>query len=270
MRVYRIDYSRLQLRFPFKRFLFENIHCQLHHFIPFGGIDKGGIQYAVEHQFHSIPLTRQGIDAHKNHLLLPSSTTGSPKSPCSHTVIHSIYGIDLRKTLQKGVHLCLGRLLQPSCIFAGKQGHVRILADGTHKPLMALDSGSRTDKSAQFDYFSAPFQAMGYVIADGFAQLIIVGSDVCGIFIGKYSAVYHNHRYSFIESLLDNRSESHSFIGCYNQQVNLLPDEVSYVFYLTPAVVMRRTCLYFDSSVEQGFPLYLVIHLVTPGVVTAL
>ena len=63
MRVYRIDYSRLQLRFPFKRFLFENIHCQLHHFIPFGGIDKGGIQYAVEHQFHSIPLTRQGIDA---------------------------------------------------------------------------------------------------------------------------------------------------------------------------------------------------------------
>ena len=250
VRIYRVDYCCLQFCLPFKRFLLQNIHRQLNHLVSFGGINEGSIQHAVQYQFHSVTLAGQSIDTYKQHLLLTSQTSGSLISTGGHTVVHPIHGINLQKTLQEGIHLYFGRLPQPTRIFPGKQGDARIPADGTHKALVTFDGRSGTDKSAQFDYFSAPLQAMGYVIADGFAQLVIVGSDVCGIFIGKYPAIHHNHRNTSIESFLHNGSESHSLVGSHNKQVYLLPDEVTYIFYLSPAVVIRRTRLYLYASVK--------------------
>lgn len=65
MRIGTVDNSRIHHRFARIRFLFENVHCQLQYFISIGRINESRVQYTIEHEFQTISLTRQGVNAYK-------------------------------------------------------------------------------------------------------------------------------------------------------------------------------------------------------------
>ena len=143
MRIGTVDNSRIHHRFARIRFLFENVHCQLQYFISIGRINESRVQYTIEHEFQTISLTRQGVNAYKNHFFFPSGFFGSLISSRSYSVIMRIHSINLRVTSKHTVHFYFCRPTLPSRICFINQLYLGKMTDSSHKSLMTFHGGSR-------------------------------------------------------------------------------------------------------------------------------
>ena len=142
MRICTVDHRSVHDRFPGIRLFLKDIHCQLHHFVAIGRINKSSIQHTVEHHFQSVAFAGESIDTDKNHFLLPSHFLCSLISSRSDTVIMRIHGVYLRMPTEHTIHFHFRRFTLPRSIRFINQFDIRKVTDSSHKSLMAFHGRS--------------------------------------------------------------------------------------------------------------------------------
>ena len=158
VRVRAVYNGSIHDRFARIRLLLKNIHGQLHHFVPISRINKSCIEHIVKHQFKPVSFAGQGINANKNHFLFTSGFLRSLIGSRSDTVVMCIYRINLRMTAKHTIHFHFCRFTFPGSIRFINQFDIRIIADSSHKSLMAFHGRGGTTQSGKLHYIPFPFQ----------------------------------------------------------------------------------------------------------------
>ena len=159
MRICTVNHRSVHDCFPGIRLFLKDIHCQLHHFVAIGRINKSSIQHTVKHKFQSVSFTRQSINTYKEHFFLPTYFLGSPISSRSYAVIMCIHRIDFRMTTEHTIHLHFSRTTLPCRIRFINQLYIREITDGCHKSLMTLHRRGRPPQPCKLHHIPFSLQA---------------------------------------------------------------------------------------------------------------
>ena len=180
----------------------KNLQGRLKHLVTAGGIDETGGKVAFLHAFDAGRVLRQGIDADefdRGRMAIGITADG---------VVDHTVGMEENEVYVIVAGQYFDGLLQchrvvPIGVFAGDELNVRILAEGLAEALMAFLGGVVALGALYLHDTAATTQLMPHITADGFADIVVVGTDIGGVFVGEHGIVDKDDRYASIVGTLD-------------------------------------------------------------------
>ena len=234
------DQCRLQLHFLCVRLALENVQSQFQQQIAARGIDVGGIEQRVANQLYAPLCTGESVDAIIAYVALGrclfkhlSHTHGHAVVMCKHRICF--------KQVQVSVQCRFaGALFGPVALKGGRNGNARVPFQRIHKPVVPLNGRRRTFQPHHLNHMALPLQLHGNVFAHGAPHLVVVGTNVGGVFLRTGFAFEHNHGNTLVEGAVDGRTDGGQLVGSHNKQVYARLNQTVYLVNLHLVAVVGR------------------------------
>ena len=238
--------------------------------VALGGIDEGGVEYALRHEVDPVSVSRHGIGAYDAYVLSgPEPVCRFPGSE-RHAVVVGHDEVDIRVEAQEGIYCPLGRFLLPAGVGAGEDAYPRAFPEHFFRAFLPFEGGSGAFAARDFQDVAPVVQPGADVFAHIAPDLAVVGAYVGRIMRGQHLAVEEDDGDARPVGFFHHGGERFGLVGGDDEQVYLFGYELPDVFDLPAAVVMGVAYADFhffhDECLAQDF----AVHLLAPFVVAAL